>query len=150
MSTSFLCIVPEYYCNAKPCLLNLYNGYNRKEDVFLPFSLTSFKGEIIMLEETIQAVKAAEKEAAKLVQDAWNESDKIQEAAAKEAGELKEAMRLAASNASKERMQKAKEEGEILLKNSQEASEKQAKAIKDAAMLKEDAAVKAIIAELLK
>lgn len=103
-----------------------------------------------MLEETIQAVKAAEKEAAKLVRDAWDESDKIQEAAAKEAGELKEAMRLASSNASKERMQRAREEGEILLKNSQEASEKQAKAIKDAALLKEDAAVKAIIAELLK
>ncbi len=103
-----------------------------------------------MLEETIQAVKAAEKEAAKLVQDAWDESEKIQEAAAREAAELKETMRIASLNASKERMQKAKKDGEVLIKNSMEASEKQAKILTDAALGKENDAIKAIIAELLK
>ncbi len=103
-----------------------------------------------MLEETIQAVKTAEKEAAKLVQDAWDESEKIQESAAKEAAELKETMRLASLSASKERMQKAREDGDVLIKNSMEASEKQAKVLTEAALAKENEAIKAIIAELLK
>ena len=103
-----------------------------------------------MLEKTIQAVKEAEQEASKVVQNAWDESDEIQKAASKEAEELKEAIRLASVAAAKDRAQRAKDDGEQALQKSAEESQSEAKAIRDTAVLKEDLAVKAIIAELLK
>lgn len=102
-----------------------------------------------MVQETVQAIKDAEREAEKRIHAAQEECGRIEAEAKEEARQLKEKALEEAREEAARKLSKTKEEGQRILEEAAEEAEKEAEALRKLAAGKEARAVEKIISSLL-
>lgn len=103
-----------------------------------------------MIEETIKAVKEAEARASQTVADAWNQADTIQKQSGETAERIVQEAEAADKEAVKAILEKARVDGEKETEEAKRLAEEKAKQIVSEASPRVEAAIAAVISEIVK
>ncbi len=103
-----------------------------------------------MIEETIKAVKEAEARASQTVADAWNQADTIRKQSGETAERIVQEAEAADKEAVKAILEKARVDGEKETEEAKRLAEEKAKQIVSEASSRVEAAIAAVISEIVK